>query len=137
MPHGGGPVDFALHALTAPTFWVALAGVVTAWLFFLRRPQLAEAAARHWSLLRRVLVNKYYFDWFNENVVCVLARGLGKGLWRAGDEILIDVGMVNGTVALVTPVAGLVCEPFRYFQSRYAESAPPESAQAAAVAVTK
>jgi NADH-quinone oxidoreductase subunit L len=44
-----GPVAFALHGFVTPTFVLALAGVFTAWLFFLRRPQLAAAAARRWS----------------------------------------------------------------------------------------
>ena len=50
---------------------------LTAWLFFLKRPELADAAARRWSLLRSLLVNKYYFDWFNEKVVAAGALLLG------------------------------------------------------------
>src|SRR5204862_498777 len=40
----GGPVQFALHGLAAPPFWLALAGAVTAWACFLWRPVWAGAA---------------------------------------------------------------------------------------------
>jgi NADH-quinone oxidoreductase subunit L len=110
-----GPVAFALQALSAPTFWVALAGVITAWLFFLHRPHLAEAAARHWSFLRGLLVNKYYFDWFNEKIVAVGALLLGRGLWHGGDQTLIDAGFVDGTASTIGRAGRLV----RRVQSGY------------------
>ncbi len=31
-------------------------------------------------------MNKYYFDWFNENVLARGGRGLGALLWNVGDE---------------------------------------------------
>jgi NADH-quinone oxidoreductase subunit L len=96
-----GPVEFALHALLQPTFWVAFAGVATAWLFFLRRPELADAAARRWSSLRSLLVNKYYFDWFNDKVVAAGALLLGRGLWHGGDQTIIDGGFVDGTASTI------------------------------------
>jgi NADH-quinone oxidoreductase subunit L len=106
---------FALKGLLGAPFWLALAGVLSAWVFFLKKPEWADAWARALSPLRTLLVNKFYFDWFNENVLCVLARGLGKGLWRAGDQILIDGGMVNGTAATVGRFGGLL----RHLQSGY------------------
>ncbi|HSY07522.1 MAG TPA: NADH-quinone oxidoreductase subunit L [Steroidobacteraceae bacterium] len=110
-----GPVAFALHALTGPTFWMALAGVVIAWLFFLKRPQLAEATARHWSIVRGVLVNKYYFDWFNEKIIAVGALLLGRGLWHGGDQAVIDGGFVDGTASTIGRAGRLV----RRVQSGY------------------
>ena len=110
-----GPVGFALRALTAPTFWLALAGVITAWIFFLKRPQLADAAARQWSLLRRLLVNKYYFDWFNEKIIAGAALLLGRGLWHGGDERVIDGGFVDGTASTIGRAGRLV----RRVQSGY------------------
>jgi len=89
--------------------------VLTAWWFVLKRPQLGDAVRLRLAGVNRVLVNKYYFDWFNENVVCALARGLGKGLWRGGDQILIDGGMVNGTANSVRWFGGLL----RHLQSGY------------------
>jgi NADH-quinone oxidoreductase subunit L len=96
-----GPVQFALQALAAPTFWVALAGVVTAWVFFLYRPELAEAAAQRAGLLRTLLLNKYYFDWFNEKIIAAGALLLGRELWHVGDQAVIDGVLVDGTAATV------------------------------------
>jgi NADH-quinone oxidoreductase subunit L len=96
-----GPVAFALQALLQPTVWIAFAGVLTAWLFFLRRPELADAAARRYSALRTLLVNKYYFDWFYEKIVAAGALLLGRGLWHGGDQTVIDGGFVDGTAATI------------------------------------
>jgi NADH-quinone oxidoreductase subunit L len=93
----GGAVLFALHGLISPPFWFAAAGVATAWLFFLKRPELADEAARRFRLAYRILAAKYYFDWFNENVLAALTRLVGVGLWKGGDQGLIDGAMVNGT----------------------------------------
>ncbi len=93
----GGAVSFALHGLISPPFWFAAAGVATAWLFFLKRPELADAAARRFRFAYRILSEKYYFDWFNENILAALTRGVGLGLWKGGDQGLIDGAMVNGT----------------------------------------
>jgi len=108
-------LNFALKGFLAPPFWLALLGVLAAWVFFLKKPQWADAVGRALAPLRTVLINKYYFDWFNENVVCLLARGLGKGLWRGGDQILIDGGMVNGSANTVRWFGGLL----RHLQSGY------------------
>jgi len=47
-----------------------------------------------------VLENKYYIDWFNENVLAPLARGMGRGLWKGGDQAVID-GLINGSARAV------------------------------------
>ena len=65
-----------------PPFWLTAAGVFTAWLFFLKRPRWRTAWRRRSAGLRTLLVNKYYFDWFNEKVIAALSRGIGFGLWK-------------------------------------------------------
>jgi NADH-quinone oxidoreductase subunit L len=110
-----GWLPAALHGLAQPPFWFALAGVVTAWVFFLWRPALADAAARRFGWLKSLLDHKYYFDWFNENVIAPLTRGLGLALWKGGDEVLIDGALVNGTAATVGWFGGVV----RRVQSGY------------------
>jgi NADH-quinone oxidoreductase subunit L len=94
-----GALRFGLEGLTSLPFALALAGVVTAWVVFLWRPALAAAAAHRFAFLRRLLTHKYYFDWFNEHVLAALTRGIGIGLWKGGDEGLIDGALVNGTAA--------------------------------------
>jgi NADH-quinone oxidoreductase subunit L len=56
----------------------------------------------------RILENKYYFDWFNENVLAAGARLLGRGLWKGGDQGVIDGFFVNGSARAVGAFAGVV-----------------------------
>jgi NADH-quinone oxidoreductase subunit L len=97
-----GPWQMGLQGFASLPFWLAAAGVLTAWVFFLWRPQWAAAAARIFAPIRKLLINKYYFDWFNENVLAALARGLGFTFWKGGDQVLIDGVMVNGSAAAVS-----------------------------------
>ncbi|HXS26099.1 MAG TPA: NADH-quinone oxidoreductase subunit L [Steroidobacteraceae bacterium] len=101
-------LHFAVEALSQPTFWVALAGVVTAWAFFLWRPSWADAAARVLAPLRTLLVNKFYFDWINENIIAAASRRFAAGLWRGGDQGVIDGALVNGTAETIGRFGGVV-----------------------------
>ena len=110
-----GPLRLALEGFAGWPFLFALAGFATAWLFFLRRPDLADAAAVKFAWLKRILDQKFYFDWFNEQVIAPLGRGVGIGLWKAGDQGVIDGAMVNGTAATVGWFGGVL----RRVQSGY------------------
>ena len=103
-----GPVQMALHGLTAAPFWLALAGVVTAWYMYMRNPALPAAIKAKCDPLYTLLDNKYYLDWFNENVLARGARVLGMGLWKFGDQKLIDGALVNGSWKVVGWVSGIV-----------------------------
>ncbi len=102
-----GASVMALHGLSSLPFWLALAGVVTAWWFYLKQPAIPQAIARTFSPIVRVLENKYYMDWFNEHVLAAGARWVGNGLWKGGDQAVID-GAVNGSASVVGAVAGVV-----------------------------
>jgi NADH-quinone oxidoreductase subunit L len=110
-----GPLQMALHGLTTLPFWLALAGVVSAWYMYLKNPALPVAIKRTFNPIYVVLENKYYMDWFNENVIARGARLLGVGLWKGGDEGVIDGAMVNGSARGVAWFAGVV----RWFQTGY------------------
>src|SRR5687768_2388559 len=110
-----GPGSFVLHALGGPAVYLALGGVITAWYLYLRRPDLPDRIAARFSRTYRLLVNKYYFDWFNENVVATGVRNFGTSLWRRGDETVIDGWLVNGSARAVGALASVV----RQVQSGY------------------
>ena len=103
-----GPAQMALHGLTTAPFWLALAGVVSAWYMYMRNPALPTAIKRIFQPVYTLLENKYYLDWFNENVLARGARGLGMGLWKFGDQRVIDGAMVNGSWKLVSWVSNVV-----------------------------
>jgi NADH-quinone oxidoreductase subunit L len=107
--------NFLAHAFFALPVYLAGLGVYTAYVFFLRRPELADAAERKFKWLYTVLVDKYGFDWFNEHVIVAAARLLGGGLWRFGDQLVIDEGLVNGSARTV----GWLGSVMRYAQSGY------------------
>jgi NADH-quinone oxidoreductase subunit L len=95
--------------------YLAAAGAVTAWFLYLRRPELPALVTAKLKGLHTVLVNKYYFDWFNENVIARGSRGLAQVLWKVGDQTLIDGIGVNGSARLV----GVLAVLGRYLQTGY------------------
>jgi NADH-quinone oxidoreductase subunit L len=103
-----GALPFAVQGLMSLPFALAVAGFLTAWVFCLWRPSWATGLGRALGWLRTVLVNKYYFDWFNEHVVAALARFIGMGLWKVGDETVIDGALVNGSATEVSRFGSLV-----------------------------
>jgi NADH-quinone oxidoreductase subunit L len=96
-----GPAQMAGHAFVTAPFWLALVGVVLAWYFYLVKPSIPAAIKARLMPLYTVLENKYYMDWFNENVLARGARMLGTGLWKGGDQAVIDGGVVDGSWKLV------------------------------------
>jgi NADH-quinone oxidoreductase subunit L len=112
MFHGAGAM--ALHGLQTLPFWLALGGVVTAWFFYMKRPDIPAAIQARFGFLHRLLDNKYYMDAINEKLLAPAARGLGRGLWRGGDMAVID-GAIDGSARLV----GWIAQVTRLFQSGY------------------
>jgi NADH-quinone oxidoreductase subunit L len=102
-----GAASMGLHAFVTLPFWLAVAGVVTAYLFYILKPGIPVAIGRALRPLIVVMENKYYFDWFNENVLARGARLLGVGLWKVGDAALIDGVLVNGSAKSVGLLARL------------------------------
>jgi NADH-quinone oxidoreductase subunit L len=110
-----GPVAMAIHGLTTAPFWLALAGVVMSWYMYMINPALPAAIKRACGPIYRLLENKYYLDWINENIIARGTRALGTGLWKGGDQALIDGAVVNGSWKLVGRISGVV----RWMQSGY------------------
>ena len=102
-----GAAAMALHGLQTLPFWLALSGVFMAWWFYLKQPAIPAAIGKALSPLVRVLENKYYLDAFNEHVLARGSRLIGSGLWKFGDQTVID-GAVNGLGGLVVRISGVV-----------------------------
>lgn len=111
--HGAGAM--ALHAVSTLPFWLALAGVASAWFLYQVRTDLPDWFAGRFRLVYRILENKYGFDQFNDWFFAGGARRLGTWLWKGGDVTVIDGWLVNGTARLVGRLAGVI----RHFQSGY------------------
>lgn len=110
-----GAVAMAVHGFTSMPFFLAIAGVVVAYVFYVLKPSLAETTRKLFSPIYSILINKYGFDTFNQTVIAGGTRAIGKLFWHVGDEKLIDGLMVNGSAKTV----GYSAKIMRHLQSGY------------------
>ena len=116
--HGAGAM--AIHGLQLAPFWLALSGVVLAYYMYMVNPAVPAAFARMFAPIITVMENKYYMDWFNENVLARGARLLGTGLWKGGDQGVIEGGVVNASWKLIGFISSLVRRAQSGFLYHYA-----------------
>ena len=100
-----GALAMAIHGLQTAPFWLALAGVALSYYMYMVNPALPAAIKRSCMPIFNLLENKYYLDWFNENVLARGTRALGTLLWKVGDQTIIDGAVVNGSWKVVARIA--------------------------------
>jgi NADH-quinone oxidoreductase subunit L len=103
-----GALEMGMHSLTSLPFWLAVAGVFTAWLFYLKMPAIPAWFKQKFSFVYILLDNKYYFDRFNDWFFAAGARRTSRFLWKFGDVKLIDGFFVNGTANMVGKFSGVL-----------------------------
>jgi len=99
---------FVAHGLVSLPFGLALAGIATAYLLYRVRTDLPKRIAIALGPLYAVVERKYGFDELNAWLFGAGARVLGTGLWKAGDQTVIDGLAVNGTARVVGWFSGVV-----------------------------
>jgi NADH-quinone oxidoreductase subunit L len=99
---------FILHGFVSAPFWLALAGIATAYVLYMKRPDLPKRVARGFGPLYALVERKYGFDELYSWLLAGGARKLGRGFWRTGDQTLIDGLMVNGSARVVGWFSGVV-----------------------------
>jgi NADH-quinone oxidoreductase subunit L len=109
-----GAWAMAVHALTTMPFILAVAGVALSYYMYMVNPALPTAIKRVCQPIYTLLENKYYLDWFNENVLARGARALGGLLWE-NDKKVIDGTLVNGSWKVVRVFSNIA----RKFQTGY------------------
>ena len=106
----GSPATDLVHALTGPPVIVGLLGILLAWWFYIRRPDLPKKLAQSMYGLYTLVLHKYYVD---EIYAAVIVRPLlwisTNVLWHTVDEGLID-GTVNGSARLARETGGKLRE---------------------------
>ena len=113
-----GSFAFMTHAFVnfaSPALYLAAAGALVAWFLYIKRPDLPGLIQDRLSAVHRVLVNKYYFDWFNEQILARSTRSIAGILSSVGDQLVIDGLAVNGSARLVARASGII----RQVQSGY------------------
>ncbi|TAM02072.1 MAG: NADH-quinone oxidoreductase subunit L [Paraburkholderia sp.] len=109
-----GWVAMGAHAFSGVPVWLALAGIVVAWFFYMKRPDLPAVVQRTFAPVHKLLANAYYLDKINEVVFARGALAIGRGLWKEGDVVVID-GVVNGSAKFIGWFASVI----RFLQSGY------------------
>jgi len=115
-----GAVAMAIHAFSTAPFWLAVAGVASSYYMYMINPALPAAIKRVFHPIYVLFENKYYLDWFNENILARGARALGMGLWKGGDQAIIEGGVVNASWKLVGWVSTLTRQLQSGFLYHYA-----------------
>ncbi len=99
---------FIFDGLLTLPFWLAMAGLGSAWYIYMKNPGIADRVRQRFNGVYALLVNKYYADDFNEVVFAGGARGVGQLLWKIGDVLIIDGLVVNGSAKVVGWTASIV-----------------------------
>jgi len=103
-----GSMGLVTHAIETPIFWLAAAGVFTAWFLYLKRPDIPATIKARMSGLYNLLDRKYYMDDLYIKGFAAGGRSIGNFLWHKGDELLIDGVIVNGTANSIGKLAGVM-----------------------------
>lgn len=101
-----GQMGFIEHGMKAAPFWLAMAGLLLAFILYRVKTDWPGAIKARARLLYRVLDNKYGFDDFNQWVFAGGSKAIGRVFWLVGDRTLIDGLAVNGSARSVRMLAG-------------------------------
>jgi NADH-quinone oxidoreductase subunit L len=104
--HLSTPAELGLMAISV---LLAVIGIVTAWQFYVTKPDISARLAREWSGAHRTLTNKYYVDELYDATVVSGTLGSARNLW-AFDRTVIDGG-VDGS-GWVTRVSSWISHLF-------------------------
>ena len=100
-------VDPMEYVLMAASVGIALLGLAIAYVMYIRRPAAPERFVDSWPNLHRAVFNKYYVDEIYDVLFINSLKGLGKGLWKGFDTLVID-GAVNGVAWITGFMSGLI-----------------------------
>jgi NADH-quinone oxidoreductase subunit L len=92
--HHGHPTATAMFLMIVTTS-VALGGIASAWLLYVRLPELPGRIATAAHGIYEVLWNKYWVDQVYETLLLRPYRTASRFLWQGVDSVVID-GIVNG-----------------------------------------
>ena len=103
-----GLVSYTVHGVMGLPFWLALAGIATAWFLYIKNTQLPKKIAIAFGPLYALVERKYGFDELYARLFATGAQVIGTGLWKGGDRSVIDGVLVNGSARLVGWFSGVV-----------------------------
>lgn len=108
--------QFIVHAVNQVTILVlTFAGIFTAWLLYIKYPNVPNKITQLFAPIYYVLKNRYGFDAFYQRFFADGTRALGNFFWKISDVKLIDGIIVNGSALSIVKTSGLI----RKIQSGY------------------
>jgi NADH-quinone oxidoreductase subunit L len=121
-----GPVGMVAHALTTMPFWLALAGVASAYYCYLVNPAVPAWFGKRFGSVYRLLDNKYYLDALYENVIVkAIAGPIAAGAYWFNNNILD--GILHLVARVSRTVSGWV---YRNIDQRVVDGAVNNSGKA-------
>ncbi len=99
---------YTLHGMAQPPFWLAVAGIGIAWFLYIKNPKIPKKIAMAFGPFYALVERKYGFDELYSWLFAQGARAVGTGLWKGGDQRVIDGVMVNGSARLVGWFSGVI-----------------------------
>jgi len=96
------------HGLMSAPFWLAIAGLGSAWYLYEKRPDIPETISNKIKFIYTMLLNKYWIDDFNDWFFAGGVRGIGRNLWNIGDMKIIDGLIVNGSAKTVGWISSII-----------------------------
>ncbi len=103
-----GVLGFILHGFMGAPLYLAAAGAGVAFYIYMLKPEIADKIKTAAAPLYNLLDKKYFFDEAYQFLFAGGSRGLGKALWKVGDQTVIDGAIVNGSARGVGWVAGVI-----------------------------
>ncbi len=84
-----------LREIMMPSFWLAMAGIATAWYFYMVNPIMPIWLSRKMRVVHRILVGQYYLDQLYGILFVRGLLGAGNGLWKWIDTVLIENWIIS------------------------------------------
>jgi NADH-quinone oxidoreductase subunit L len=103
-----GVLGFIGHGFKSLPLWLGIAGAVLAWYLYIVNKDLPKKIAIFFGPLYALVERKYGFDELYSWLFSQGARAVGGGLWKGGDQRVIDGVMVNGSARLVGWFSGVI-----------------------------
>ena len=110
-----GANSMLTHGLVGLPFYLAMAGLATAWFIYMKKPSLAHDIRTRFDLLYTTLDKKYWFDEIYQSVFAGGSRAIGSMFWTVGDRTIIDETIINGSAKSI----GNFADRIRTMQSGY------------------
>lgn len=87
----------AANAFYTPSFWLAISGIISAWVCYVRCPNLPTWIREKASFIYNILIKQYGFDAFNQFVFVRGGLRLSRFFYKVPERKILDSGMVEGS----------------------------------------